>query len=395
MRSQEASVVEAAVLTSGRIIRAALLGGIASIFAACSQAATPQVPAGYPVSTTSVAKEYQAPSVPIYALADRLSKNGYHAPEIIVYGAPSASGPMVIPLTGLYAPSRIAIDAQQTVYVADYGKDGNEHLETSVTEWNTKHSGAIRKITAGIAYPIAIALTSAGLLYVANDFGGKAGTVTVYLKKSLRPSRTITKGIKAPSAVAVDASGYAYVANPGVCYPGCANKVTEYPPKADVPSVVATQGLEYPFALAIDSSEHLYAASIPWVTEYEAHSATLIRKLSLGTGWEINTVALDSLGDVYVAARRTVGSDWFGEIVEFGPTGNKPKRRITFSVGVVPESMVTDRYANLYSVTTSFSGACTGSRCALLEFPNGQKGRVVIAESNRTTGIGGPIAVAP
>lgn len=57
--------------------------------------------------------------------------------------------------------------------------------------------------------------------------------------------------------------------------------------------------------------------------------------------------------------------------------------------------MVTDRYANLYAVTGAFSGGCTGSRCALLEFPSGQKTRVLIAKSNKTTTIGGRIAVAP
>lgn len=191
------------------------------------------------------------------------------------------------------------------MYVADYGKDGDEHLDTSVTEWDTKHSGLHRKITAGIAYPIAIAVTSAGRLYVANDFGGKAGTVTVYSEKSLRPSRTITKGIKGPSAVAVDASGYTYVANPGSLCPS-AGTVTEYPPKSNAPSLVV-KGLCSPFQLAIDSSERLYAAGYGTLTEYAPHSATLARTLTLGGSWSVSSITLDPLGDLYVAARRNVG----------------------------------------------------------------------------------------
>lgn len=384
-------------LCSGRVVCrfAVLFGAVVLPFSACSPTTAPPLPLG--ARSASSAEAYQAPSVPVFALAARVSKNGASAPEIIVYGAPGKSRPVYIPLKGLYSPFPMAVNAQQTVYVADYGKGGDEHLDTSVTEWDMAHSGPIRKITAGIAYPIAIAVTAAGRLSVANDFGGKAGTVTVYSKKSVRPSRTITRGIEAPSAITVDAkSGYTYIANPGNVYPP-GGTVAEYSPKSNVPSVAIKSGLEIPNALGTDTSEHLYVttASLPGVAEYAAHSATLIRDLSLGPAWEINTMALDPIGDVFVAARETRGSDWFGEIVEYGPSGDKPKRRMTFSVGVVPTSIVTDQYANLYAITRSFSGACTGSRCALLEFPRGEKGRVVIAKSSKATEIGGPIAVAP
>ncbi len=386
--------------------RAAFSSIAVFVLAACSLAATPQMPSGYPVSTTSVVKEDASPSAPIYALAARDSKDGYSKPEIIVYGAPSASGPVVIPLTGLYAPFPIAIDAQQTIYVADYGKDGDKHLDTSVTEWNAKHSGPIRTVTAGIAYPIAIAVTSAGRLYVANNFGGKAGTVTVYAKHAVKPLRTITKGVEAPSAVRVDASGYVYVANPGSLCPG-GGSVAEYPPHAGGPAVVI-KGLCQPSQLVIDSSDDLYVNGSDYandVGEYAPHSTTVLRTLSLPSPWNVSAITLDPLGDLYVAAHENIGSDFFGKIFEYGPTGTKPKRTISLGRNVSP-SLATDRYANLYAIVgpwTSMRDAndynleCSqrDSECSLVEFVTGQKGRVVITKSNKTTVITGPIAVAP
>jgi hypothetical protein len=322
--------------------------------------------------------------------------------DIIVYGTPGSTGPVFIPLSGLYSPFPIAMDAHQTIFVADYGKDGEKHLDTSVTEWSAKHSGPVRTITNGIAFPIAIAVSTAGGLYVANDFGGKAGTVTVYAPKSIRPIRTITKGVKAPSAAGVDASGYAYVANPGNLCPG-GGSVAEYAPKAISPTTVI-KDLCRPFLLATDAANNLYVNGSPYandVGEYAPHSAILIRKVSVGSTWSITTMALDPLGNLFVAAHENIGSDFFGRIVEYGPRGNKPTR--TISLGrEIATSLVTDRYANLYAIVGPWSHIGDANdynlwclSCSLVEFPSGQKTRILIAKSSKTTGITGPIAVAP
>lgn len=355
------------------------------VLAACSQTTTPQLPSSASATPGSLVKEYQPPPVPIYALATRVSK--YH--EVVIYGAPDSSGPVTIPLDGLYVPFPIAIDAHATVYVADYG-EGGSHRRSSVTEWHERHSGPIRTITAGIAYPIAIAATSTGRLYVANDFGGKAGTITVYAARSVKPLRTITKGVKAPSAVSADASGYVYVANPGSLCPG-GGSIAEYPPHARGPAVVI-KGICQPSQLAIDSSDDLYVNGLDYgdVGEYAPHSATLLRTLSLTPSWNVISIALDPLGNLYVTAHQNIGSDFFGKIFEYGPTGTESKRTISLGRNI-PWFIVTDRYANLYALIGPWSGA----QRSLVEFPSGQKGRVVIAKSSKTTVITGPIAVAP
>lgn len=68
----------------------------------------------------------------------------------------------------------------------------------------------VRTIVRGIAGPVSLAFDSKGLLYVANNLGGR-GTVTVYDRQAR--VRTITQGIDGPRQLAFDAKDDLFVSN--------------------------------------------------------------------------------------------------------------------------------------------------------------------------------------
>ena len=349
---------------------------------ACSQSVTPQAPEGgtgwaAPPSRARLAE----PSLPVYVLGGSPGLS-----EIIGYGVPGFTKPVIIKMPSVKTAAEIAIDSRNVIYVADVGYDTNR-TNTSITEYEARHHGSLRTVKAGIDYPYAIAVSAKSELYVANAYAGAYGDVAAYQKDSVKPALIITNGVHGPTAVTVDASGFVYVGNTA---PSPGGSVQEYAPGTKNPSLTVTDGISDPTALAVDPSEDLYVANWPnQITEYGAHSANLTRTLTISPEGFITSLAVDGLGDVYAGFASAAGAAWYGKMVIYGPTGQTPLKTIHFRAGVVPTSIAADDAGNLYALAgygfggLSAAGYVCTVTCSLWEYADGWKTRSLIARSKK------------
>ncbi|HEY2475459.1 MAG TPA: hypothetical protein VGI19_11735 [Candidatus Cybelea sp.] len=146
----------------------------------------------------------------------------------------------------------LAFDASGDLIVADCvtcyysSPPRSDYIE----EYAAGSYGHLLTITRGIYAPVAVAVDSRDLLYVANSpgyasSGSARGWISVYARGSTRPLRKITDGIDQPVALAIDPSGNLYVAN----YRG--NSVTAYAPGTRKPMLTIRDGLKRPTSLLI------------------------------------------------------------------------------------------------------------------------------------------------
>ena len=86
----------------------------------------------------------------------------------------------------------MAVDANGKIYVANYG-GGN------VTTYNADGTQTTPTITAGLHNPTGVAVDANGTIYV-SDWGG---TVTMYNKNGMQTGPTITEGLNTPRSIAL------------------------------------------------------------------------------------------------------------------------------------------------------------------------------------------------
>ena len=169
---------------------------------------------------------------------------------------PGAKTPAYKITKGTYDPSALALDTAGNLYVANPARN-------QISVYGRGRSTPSRTIfvVTGLDDPEAIALDSAGNLYAANAY---ESTVTVYAPGRTNVLRTITAGIVSPSALAFDATGNLYVANSygngGGSDPN--GSITVYAPGASEPRLKILKGLHgATYALAFDGAQNLYVAS--------------------------------------------------------------------------------------------------------------------------------------
>jgi hypothetical protein len=99
---------------------------------------------------------------------------------------------------------------RQVLFVCD--PDNNQVL---MYDPNTPNPSPKGSITAGIDYPVGLAVDKNGTLYVANLLSGSPdiGSITIYKAGSSSPSLTITDGLDNPYSVAVDSHGNLFATN--------------------------------------------------------------------------------------------------------------------------------------------------------------------------------------
>lgn len=194
--------------------------------------------------------------------------------------------------------------------------------------------------------PVALAVDSAGNLFVANQY---PGSVNVYAGSSGKLLRSISKGVGYPEALAFDASGNLYVAD----FVGSTGGpvVTVYAPNKNVPLRTIHTG-NAPKALAFDGSGNLYVATDRAVEVYSKGSAKLLRKISNGVR-NAYGLAFDSAGNLYVANHTK-------DTVTVYAKGSAKLLR-TISAGVAsPWTLAFDGSGNLYVANWAFdSGTIT------------------------------------
>uniref|UniRef100_UPI00114F8951 serine/threonine-protein kinase PknD n=1 Tax=Mycobacterium avium TaxID=1764 RepID=UPI00114F8951 len=120
----------------------------------------------------------------------------------VVKLAPGSPTPTVLPFTGLYQPQGLAVDANGTVYVADF----NNRVVKLAAGSNTPTVLPF----VGLNYPQGVAVDAAGNVYVADR--GNSRVVKLDARSNTQTDLPFT-GLNHPDGVAVDASGTVYVSD--------------------------------------------------------------------------------------------------------------------------------------------------------------------------------------
>lgn len=202
-------------------------------------------------------------------------------------------------------PWGITLDSRGNVYIAGYvyGVGNTINVYPAGSNGNVSPAASIAGADTELNDPTALALDASGSLYVSNSFGGPAdaGSITVYPTGSsgdTAPVRTISSkfnGLDFASAIAVDSAGKIYVANElggasksgtvAVYSPG---SYAAGPPNATIAG--DNTGLYHPVGIGLDASGNIAVLnSNNTVTEYPTGSA--------GNAAPNTTINVDSNGE--------------------------------------------------------------------------------------------------
>ena len=164
----------------------------------------------------------------------------------VVKLASGSPTPTVLPFSGLYQPQGLAVDANGTVYVADF----NNRVVKLAPGSNTQ---SVLPFT-GLAYPQGVGVDAAGNIYVADR--GNDRVVKLDAKSNTQADLPFT-GLNHPDGVAVDPSGIVYVTDSDN------DRVLKLNPGSSTPTELPFTGLAVPSAIAVD------AAGAVYVTDHE------------------------------------------------------------------------------------------------------------------------------
>ncbi len=205
----------------------------------------------------------------------------------VVKLAGGSSTTTVLPFTGLYQPQGLAVDANGTVYVADF----NNRVVKLAAGSNTP---TVLPFT-GLNYPEGVAVDAQGSVYVADR--GNDRVVKLDAGSNTQTVLPFT-GLKNPDGVAVDTAGNVYVTDTDN------NRVLKLDAGSNTPTALPFTGVTVPWGIAVDSAGNIY------VTE---HDNNQVVKLASGSSTPtvlpftgLNTplaVAVDKSRNVYVADR--------------------------------------------------------------------------------------------
>ncbi|HEY3675822.1 MAG TPA: hypothetical protein VGK84_07485 [Candidatus Tumulicola sp.] len=265
--------------------------------------------------------------------------------------APGGTSPIRTITDGIKQPFALALDSAGDLFVASWcGCDAG--TGGVVTEYAPGKSSFIRKIV--VQKPNALAFDPSGNLFV-----GGLKKVTAYAAGSTKPFQTISNGIKTPMSLVFDSNGNLYVGNLGKSSRGF-NNVTVYAPGNSTPMETITQGIDYPYSLLIDPSNNLYVANyMGKVTIYASGSTSptkTVTKFICGP----RELAFDSKYDLYVANWCSESGYW--SVTGYAPGGGSLNRNINMGI-YIPTAIVFDGKDNLYVANNRQSGA------AILVYP--------------------------
>lgn len=186
----------------------------------------------------------------------------------------------------LYKIKRNARDVNNLAFDAsgDLFTDGGDRISEFAPNGPDGRMKWVRSFRDGVHNSDALAFGPNGNLYVAdytlcNPPCGRS-FVEVYPPGASQPSLTIEDGIEAPVALAIDSDNMLYVAERP--YRGAHPRVEVYAPGGTKPIRTIKGRMDEPHALAVDPSNNLYVANANSVNVYSPGGAKLLYKITKG-----------------------------------------------------------------------------------------------------------------
>ncbi len=212
---------------------------------------------------------------------------------VTVSGVPNGATTVSTFASGFNDPFAVAVDSAGNVYVADV-------FDGTVSE--VTPAGKVNAFASGFDDPVALAFDAAGNLYVANEGNGEVSEVSPAGNVS-----TFVGGFENPAALAFDSAGNLYVADANT---GTVNEVT---PARKVSTFAS--GFNTPFGLAFDAAGNLYVVNTRGNTVSKVSPTGLVlSNFASGFVHPIG-VAVDAGGNLYVT---NIGNNTVSEVTPAG-----------------------------------------------------------------------------
>ena len=336
--------------------------------------------------------------------------------------------------TGLNGPVGITTDAAGKVYVANFGggPTGSGSLtiyppvKNAVGAIDEQPTATIVGPDTGLAAPTGVALDSSNHIYVANLCTGtigqhcsEVGSITIYPPLGSNtgtidqmPTVTIAgpdTGLDRPQSIAVDSGGRIYVPNPNGG-PSAIGSIMVFAPigsstealdETPIATITGSEtGLSTPQFLGLDAGGNIYVSNFdgPAITVYPpvGSSTGILNSMPTQTLSgpltnlsEPQGIAIDRTGDILVA-NLSGGPSSAGSVTVYaaGVTGNIPPARTigASNTGLdFPTGIVLDNMGNILAENSVGGGT-------LAVFPAGSTGNM--APSAIVEGLGSPGGVA-
>jgi sugar lactone lactonase YvrE len=236
-------------------------------------------------------------------------------------------------LTGLTVPTALAVDSAGQLYVANF-LGGFVTVYAAGATGNAAPAAMILGITAGLDTPRGIVRDARGRLYVAEGFrlGGRIRIYPAGATGNAAPAASIAgvnTGLYSPQGIAIDAAGRLYVANGSGYISSTYGSITVYAPgtTGDAAPAATIAGsntqLSDPNALAFDHAGRLYVANRgnAFITVYAPGATGNVAPIAATFFAGATAIALDAADRLYVASGNPYGGAARMDIYKLEATG--------------------------------------------------------------------------
>ena len=194
----------------------------------------------------------------------------------------TSSGPNTPEIGGLGTPAGVAVDGNDTVYLAD-------QTNNVVVTYGYKSQSQGSVATTPLSGPTGLAVDGTGVLYIADT-----GNNRIIKIDNQGNEAVVASGLNAPTWLALDAAGDLYYTDSG-----SAGEIIEVPP-GDVQPITIATSIGTIRGLAVDAANRIYYTSYSGV-EIISTSRGFVPYAVQGLTGALDGIAVGRAGDVVVA----------------------------------------------------------------------------------------------